>query len=75
MKLRTAEGIGCTVRQAQILSNFDEELLWNLGFLGTSTPMVLLNTVVFLIGKGCALRAGKEHRCLNLSMFVTIVGK
>ena len=30
---------------------------------------MLLNTVVFLIGKGCALRAGKEHRALRSPPF------
>ena len=34
-----------------------------------SNPTVLLNTVVFLIGKGCALRAGKEHRSLRAPPF------
>lgn len=69
MKLRTSQGVGTTVKQAQVLNNFDEELLWNLGLLGTSTPSILLNTVVFLIGKGCVLRAGKEHRSLRSPPF------
>ena len=30
---------------------------------------MLLNTVVFLIGKGCALTAGKEHRALRSPPF------
>ena len=69
MKKRTAEGIGKSVRKAQVLTNFDEELLWNLGLLGTSNPTVLLNTLVFLTGKGCALHAGKEHRALRVPPF------
>ena len=69
MKLRTSQGIGTTVKQAQVLTNFDEQLLWNLGLLGDSNPTVLLNTVIFLIGKGCALRAGKEHRALRAPPF------
>ena len=40
-------------------------MMWNLGLLGMSTPEVLLNTVVFLVGKGCALQAGQEHRSLR----------
>ena len=51
------------------MSSFDEDLLWNLGLLGTSSPTILLSTVVFLLGKGCALRAGKEHRVLQSSPF------
>ena len=62
MKIRTSEGVGVSVRKAQILSVSDEEYLWSLGLLGSNTPDVLLNTVVFMIGKGFALRAGKEHQ-------------
>ena len=65
MKLRTSQGIRINVHQAEILSTFDEDLLWGLGLLGDSSPQGLLDTVVFLIGKGCALRAGKEHRQLR----------
>ena len=35
------------------------------GFLGKSNPEQLLNTVVFVLGLSCALRAGKEHRQLR----------
>ena len=53
------------MRQAQVLSVTDEDYLWSLGLLGTSNPTQLLNTVVFCIGKGFALRAGMEHRALH----------
>ena len=69
MKLRTSQGIGISVRKAQVLSFTDEDLLWSLGLLGTYSPEVLLNTVVFMIGKGCALRAGKEHYNLRSPPF------
>ena len=69
MKMRTAEGVGTTVKQAQVLTDFDEEFLWNLGFLGMWNPTVLSNTVLFVIGKGCALHAGKQHRCLRAPPF------
>ena len=36
-----------------------------MGFLGTSNLQQLLDTVVFCIGKGFALHAGKEHRALQ----------
>ena len=39
MKQRTENGIGNKVRKAQVLSNFDEELLWNLGLLGQSNQI------------------------------------
>ena len=69
MKLCTSQGIGVSVKKAQVMSPLDEDLLWSLGFLGTSNPTMLLNTVVFLIGKGCALRAGKEHHALRSPPF------
>ena len=50
MKLRTSQGVGITVKRAQVLTNFDEQLLWNLGLLGELNPTVLLNTVIYLIG-------------------------
>ena len=65
MKMRTSQGIGITVKKDQILTDFEEDLLWSLGLLGTANPQTLLNTVVFLLGKGCVLCAGKEHRNLR----------
>ena len=43
--------------------------MWSSGLLGCSNPEQLLNTVVFIIGKGFALRAGKEHYCLRSPSF------
>ena len=65
MKMRYEAGVGQKVRQAQIIGIEEEEILWNLGLLGTSSPEVLLNTLVYMIGLHCALRAGKEHRVLR----------
>ena len=69
MKMRTNDGIGLTVKKAQPLTQMDEEYLWSTGFLGCHNPDVLLNTVVFCIGKGLALRAGKEHHKLRAPPF------
>ena len=44
MKKRTADGIGISVKKAQILSVMDEELLWSLNLLGVKTPDMLLNS-------------------------------
>ena len=65
MKECTATGIGISVQKAQVLSSTDEDNLWSLGYLGMNTPDQLLNTVVFCIGKGFALRAGQEHRAVH----------
>ena len=69
MKQHTTEGVGMSVRKAEILTFMDEDLLWSLGLLGTQNPEVLLNTVLFLLGMTCALRAGKEHRNLRSRPF------
>ena len=65
MKQRAASGLGNIVRQAEVLTFTDEDLLWCLGLLGTHSPEVLVNTVVFMLGLSCSLRAGKEHRILR----------
>ena len=65
MKAQVSQEIGLSVKQAQVITATDEDLLWSLGLLGTSHPEQLLNTVIFCIGKGFALRAGKEHRALH----------
>ena len=69
MKIRTSQGLAKPVRKAQVLSHMDEDYLWSLGLLGSNDPETLLNTMVFLIGKGVALRAGKEHHVLRRPPF------
>ena len=55
MKARTSQEIGISVKQAEILTAINEDLLWTLGCSGTSHPQQFLNTVIFSIGKGFAL--------------------
>ena len=69
MKERTSDGIGISVKQAEVLTFTDEDVLWSLGLLGTHNPQTLLHTVVFMLGLSCALRAGKEHRKLRSPPF------
>ena len=65
MKQRVSDGIDIVVRQAETISEFDEDLLWFKGVLGTENPTQLLETVVYIVGLTCAVRAGKEHRVLR----------
>ena len=65
MKQRASEGIGNVVKQADVLCLNEEDMLWRQGLLGVHDPDTLLNTIVFMLGKGCELRAGKEHRSLR----------
>ena len=65
MKERCARGLGNKVRKAEVLTFTDEDVLWSLGLLGSHSPQVLLDTIVFKLGLTCSLRAGKEHRALR----------
>ena len=65
MKEQVANGVGITVKKADIISVVDEDFLWENGILGSENPEQLLETVLYLVGLNCALRAGKEHRALR----------
>ena len=64
MKLRTSQGVGGKVKKADILTQTHEEYLWSVGLFELSNPEALLATIVFIVGKGFALHAGKEHHVL-----------
>ena len=69
MKERVSAGIGISVKKADVISLLDEDYLWEKGILGSENPQQLLDTVVYLVGLNCALRAGKEHRVLHSISF------
>ena len=52
-------------RQAEPITVEDESLLWELGLLGTTSPTVLLHTLVYMVGLYFALRSGSEHEQLS----------
>ena len=56
MKLCVSQGIGLSVKKAEFLTGTDEDFLWNYGLLGSPRPEVLLSTVMFSLGQGCAYR-------------------
>ena len=47
MKRLQSLGIGAKKKQAKVLTEAEEELLWTEGLLGGKTPRMLLDTVVF----------------------------
>lgn len=65
MKVRCQSGLGNNVRQAQVITFQEEDIMWNTGVLGVDSLQKLLDTLVYLLGLSCALRAGKEHRVLR----------
>ena len=67
MKERSAQGLGRR-RQAQILTEDQENILWESGYLGDSNPESLRNALVFVLGVNFALRGG-EYRDLRPSNF------
>ena len=73
-RLTNIIGVGSTVKQAEPLREDQEQKLWNLGLLGEDSHSVLLNTMVFLIGKNFSLRSGREHRNLKFSQLTLVPG-
>ena len=65
MKRLQAKGVGSKRKQAEPLSEQEEEILWEKGVLGDATPQTLLDTMVFMNGLYSALRSGSEHHALR----------
>ena len=58
-------GIGGAAQPTQEITEEEEELLWEKGILGSSTPQQLIKTLFYLIGVHFALRGGQEHHQLR----------
>ena len=52
-------------RQAEAITEDEEELLWKEKILGDHSPQSLLNTIIYMNGLYFALRSGDEHRNLR----------
>ena len=68
MKERTAQNIGVTKRQANVVTSEIENRLWEQGILGEDTPEKLRDTVLFLLGLNVTLRAIDAHYNLRRDM-------
>ena len=50
MKRLQWKGVGAKKRQAEVLTEANEELMWSKGLLGNATPQNSLDTVIFYNG-------------------------
>ncbi|XP_041379334.1 uncharacterized protein LOC121391954 [Gigantopelta aegis] len=67
MKERSAAGLGASTRKrTEVISESEENMLWDKGLLGDNTPQQLLDTILYLTGLHFSLRGGSEHRQLRL---------
>ena len=62
-----ADGIGTSSSKADIITNEEEERLWNSEVLNDKTPESLLNAIFYYNGLNFVLRGGREHRNLSLA--------
>ena len=60
--------MGRDVKHARVLTEEDEEKLWESGVLGTAFPKALQNVMCCTIGKVFSLRDGTELRDFFLSL-------
>ena len=65
MKRLQSLGIGAKRRQAEPLTEEEEEKLWQTGQLGDHSPQALVDTMLFMHGIYFALRSDHEHRNLR----------
>ena len=67
--LRT-KNIGTSLKHAEVFTRDEEQIMWNKGILGTTTPQSLLNAVFYL--KSFFLSGREEHRQLCISQVVQL---
>lgn len=58
-------GIGVVKKQAEIITQDEEDEMWEKGILGSDNSQTLIDTILYLNGLHFALRSGQEHRNLT----------
>jgi hypothetical protein len=69
MQAVTQKGVGLVKRQASVITQEQENTLWEKGILGTSNPKTLFHTLFWTVGVNFGLRGGDEHRNLTQDNF------
>ena len=67
MKRLQRKGLGSKRKQAEPLTEDEEEMLWKTGQLGDHTPQALVDTMLVMCGIYFALRSGQEHQVLRFN--------
>lgn len=65
MRLSALEGNVKETKKAGEISIEDEESLWTKGILGCENPKQLQQTIIYMMGIQCGLRAATEHKSLK----------
>ena len=60
-------GVGASVKHVAIVSEEEEDLLWESKVIGDHDPLALLRAVFCYVGKTFCIRGGEEQRCLKRS--------
>ena len=67
------KGIGSQTKSTPVLTQLEEDKLWESRVLNLNTPLGVLRAVFFYNGKSFCLRGGKEQRGLKLSQITKSV--
>ena len=67
------KGIGSETKSTTVLTQLEEDKLWELGVLNLDTPIGLLRSTFFYNGKSFCLRGGQEQCGLKLSQITRSV--
>ena len=70
MKQSAREGASIQLKQATIISESMEDILWDRRLLGDSSPATLFNTMVYLTELHFAQRSREEHQHTNHHRYV-----
>ena len=65
MKRLKGTGLGSQKKQAEPLTEQNENKLWQAGVLGAHNTQALLNTMIYMNGLYFAFHSGDEHRQLR----------